>query len=60
MSCFLVFLIYSVPDNMAGSYARNQGHTARSSVFDGLVSTTVYAGPVACRNALSDPHVYIL
>lgn len=60
MSCFLVFLIYSVPDNTVSSYTRNQGHIAPSSVFEGLVSTTVCAGPLVRRNVLFDPHVYIL
>jgi len=45
---------------MVNSYTRNQGYTAPSSVSDGLVSTTVGAGPIIWRNALFDPHVYIL
>jgi len=47
MSCFLVFLIYAVPENFVVSiYTRNQVHTTPSSVSDRLVSTTVYAGPL--------------
>jgi len=60
ISFLLVLLIYSVPENMVSSYTRNQGHTVPSSVSDGIVSTTVRAGPLICRNALFDLRVYIL
>jgi hypothetical protein len=51
--------MYLFPDNLVSRYTRNQGHIAPSVSYR-HVSTAVRAGLIICRNALFDPHVYIL